>query len=117
MSQIARHYHLAKHHALAGESYNADLPDDARNGLKHEMERLEKFAPVEYTITQRYLARYIAEEATVADVGVGTGHYSELLAQRRCTIHMVDVAFRLLEAAQERLTRAGLAKSIQDQNQ
>jgi hypothetical protein len=74
MSQLAKHYELARHHELVGQSYDADLPDGVRNGVNHEMERLEKFAPVEYAITKRYLLRYIPEGATVADVGVGVGH-------------------------------------------
>lgn len=112
MSQIAKHYEFARHHELIGESYNAELPDGVRNGINHEMERLEKFAPVEFSITKRYLLRYIPEGATVADVGVGVGHYSELLASRGSHIHLVDVASRLLEAAQERLTKAGLGENI-----
>lgn len=112
MSSIAKHYELAKHHALAGASYDATVPDGVKNGTNHEMERLDKFAPVEYAITRRYLQRYIPEGAVVADVGVGAGHYSELLAQRGCTVHLVDVATRLLEATQERLTNAGLAGQI-----
>jgi len=112
MSQIAKYYELAKHHALAGQSYEADLPEDAGNGLKHEMKRLEKYAPVEYAMTKRYLLRYIPEGATIADIGVGTGHYSELLARRGSTIHLVDVALLLLQATQERLTKAGLAGQI-----
>ena len=112
MSQIAKHYELAHHHALIAESYNADLPEGVRNGINHEMERLEKYAPVEYAITKRYLLRYIPEGATIADVGVGVGHYSELLASRGSKVHLVDVASRLLEAAQERLTKAGLGEHI-----
>src|SRR5258708_10718295 len=112
MSQIAKHYKLARHHALAGQSYDADLPDGVRNGINHERERLEKYAPVEYAITKRYLLRYIPEGAVVADVGVGVGHYSELLASRGSNVHLVDVASRLLAAAQERLTNAGLGGHI-----
>ncbi len=112
MSQIAKHYELARHHELVGQSYDADLPDGVRNGINHEMERLEKYAPVEYAITRRYLLRYIPEGATVADVGVGVGHYSELLASRGSNVHLVDVASRLLVAAQERLMKAGLAGQI-----
>ena len=112
MSHIAKQYELARHHMLIAQSYDADLPDGVRNGINHEMERLEKFAPVEYAITQRYLLRYIPEDATVADVGVGVGHYSELLARRGSGVHLVDVASRLLEAAQERLMKAGLEKHI-----
>jgi SAM-dependent methyltransferase len=112
MSQIAKHYKLARHHELVGQSYDADLPDGVRNGINHEMERLEKFAPVEYAITKRYLTRYIPEGAIVADVGVGVGHYSELLASRSSKVHLVDVASRLLETAQERLTKAGFGQQI-----
>lgn len=112
MSQLAKHYELTRHHELVGQSYDADLPDGVQNGVNHEMQRLEKFAPVEYAITKRYLLRYIPEGATVADVGVGVGHYSELLASRGSEIHLVDVASRLLEAAQERLTKAGLGEQI-----
>ena len=56
--------------------------------------------------------RYIPEAATVADIGVGVGHYSELLARRGSNIHLVDVASRLLDAAQVRLTSAGLGEHI-----
>ena len=112
MSHIVKRYELTRHHELAGKSYDADLPDDARNGLKHEKERLEKFAPVEYAMTRRYLQRYISEGATIADVGVGTGHYSELLAKKGCNIHLVDVAPGLLEVAHERLISAGLGNHV-----
>lgn len=112
MSQFAKYYELARHHELIGQSYDADLPDGVRNGINHEMERLEKYAPVEYAITKRYLLRYIPEGATVADIGVGVGHYSELLASRGSNVHLVDVASRLLEAAQERLVKASLAEHI-----
>ncbi|MHB8597255.1 MAG: class I SAM-dependent methyltransferase [Ktedonobacteraceae bacterium] len=108
MSQLAKYYELAKHHALAGQSYDADEPDGVRNGFNHEMERLERYAPVEYAITRRYLLRFIQEGATVADIGTGVGHYSELLARRGSKVHLVDVAPRLLGAAKERLTNAGL---------
>lgn len=112
MSQLAKYYNLARHHELVGQSYDADLPDGVLNGINHEMERLEKFAPVEYAITKRYLLRYVPEGATVVDVGVGVGHYSEFLASRGSNIHLVDVGSRLLEAAQERLTRAGFGQQI-----
>lgn len=112
MSRIEKHYELARHHTLAGQSYDADEPEGVRNGFNHEMERLEKYAPVEYAITRRYLLRCIPEGATVADVGVGVGHYSELLARRGSKVHLVDVASRLLGAAQERLIKAGLGEQI-----
>jgi hypothetical protein len=112
MSHISKYYELARHHELAGQSYDADLPEDAGNGINHEMVRLEKYAPVEYAITKRYLLRYIPGGATAADVGVGVGHYSELLASRGSKVHLVDVASGLLVAAQERLVKAGLGGQI-----
>lgn len=112
MSQLAKYYDLARHHELIGQCYDANLPEGVNNGINHEMERLEKFAPVEFAITKRYLLRYIPEGATVADVGVGVGHYSELLAKRGSHVHLVDVASRLLEAAQARLTKAGVGEHI-----
>lgn len=112
MSQTAKYYEFARHHQLIGESYDAELPEGAKNGTRYEVERLETDAPVEYAITRRYLLRHIPEGATVADVGVGGGHYSELLASRGGRVHLVDVASRLLLAAQERLAKAGLADHI-----
>ena len=112
MSQIARYYELARHHELTGQSYDADEPPGVPNGFAFEMERLEKHNPVEFAITKRYLLRFIQEGATVADIGVGVGHYSELLASRGSNIHLVDVAPRLLAAAQERLTDAGYGQQI-----
>src|SRR5581483_6625194 len=38
--------------------------------------------------------------------------YSELLARRGSNVYLVDVALRLLDAAQERLTKAGLQDHI-----
>ena len=112
MSELANYYELARHHALAGQSYDADEPVGVSNGFQYEIERLEKHAPVEYAITKRYLLRYIPEDAVVADIGVGVGHYSELLASRGGRVHLVDVAPRLLGAAKERLTKAGLGEHI-----
>jgi len=112
MSQLAKHYDLAKHHAHVGRSYDTSELVGVRYGFDFERERLEKHAPVEYAITQRYLLRYVPADATVVDIGVGVGHYSEYLARRGCKVHLVDVAQRLLVAAQERLTEAGLKQQI-----
>lgn len=55
------------------------------------------------------MQRFVPERCRVAEVGVGTGHYSEFLARRGCQLHLVDVSERLLEAAQGRL----LAKELE----
>jgi SAM-dependent methyltransferase len=101
---------LAPHHERVGQAYGTS--GDAAFGYDFELERLERRSPVEYAITMRYLQRFIAGGATVADVGVGVGHYSELLARRGCTLHLVDVSARLLDTAVERLRAASLTDRI-----
>lgn len=80
--------------------------------FQFELERLEKHCPVEYAITCRYLDRYIPEEAAVVDIGSGAGHYAAFLAKRGCSIYLIDVSARLLDAARERLERAELGHRI-----
>jgi len=65
-------------------------------------------------ITCRYLERYIAAGAVIAEVGVGGGHYSEFLASRDCSLYLIDVSQGLLEVAAARLRAAGLGKRILD---
>jgi 2-polyprenyl-3-methyl-5-hydroxy-6-metoxy-1,4-benzoquinol methylase len=80
-----------------------------------EAVRLEAEDPIEYAITLRYLQRYIPDNVTVADVGVGGGQYSELLARRGCRLHLADVSQRLLDAAVARLHAVGLGSQIESQ--
>jgi SAM-dependent methyltransferase len=82
------------------------------HGYDHEVKRLDVHAPVERAITVRYLDRYVANDRTVADIGVGAGHYSEHLARRGCTVHLVDISRRLLDTAVARLAAAGLEDRI-----
>ncbi len=77
-----------------------------------EVTRLEAMFPIEYAITARHLERWIPEGSTVAEVGVGGGLYSELLAKRRCRLHLVDVSEKLLNAASERLRASGFDSQI-----
>ncbi|MDB5075243.1 MAG: Methyltransferase type 11 [Chloroflexi bacterium] len=100
---------LAKHHEEVGKTY--DTSGLVTYGFDYEATRLDRDV-VEYAITARYLDRYIPDGATVADVGVGVGHYSELLARRGCALHLVDVAQRLLDTTVDRLRGAGLADCI-----
>ena len=51
-------------------------------GFAFESVRLPQHCPIEFAITTRHLNRWIPDDATVADVGVGVGHYAELLARR-----------------------------------
>jgi len=77
-----------------------------------EITRLKEIFPVEYAITARHLRRWIPDGAAVAEIGVGGGLYSELLARRGCRLHLVDVSEKLLIAASERLRASGLAAQI-----
>ena len=82
--------------------------------FEYEQQRLTMSSSVEFAITVRYLQRYIPDSARVAEVGVGSGQYTELLAQKGCQLHLVDVSERLLESTVARLERAGLASQILD---
>jgi len=63
---------------------------------------------VEYAITLRYLQRYLQDGAVVAEVGVGGGLYSEYMLRRNCTLHLVDVSQKLIDAATARVREHGL---------
>ncbi|HAX80289.1 MAG TPA: hypothetical protein DCY88_31750 [Cyanobacteria bacterium UBA11372] len=81
--------------------------------LEFESVRLSEYYPVELAITTRYLQKYIANAAVVADIGVGVGHYAEFLARRGCSIYLVDITQQLLDATLTRLREAGLTGQIQ----
>ena len=82
------------------------------NSFHYEVDRLEKHCPAEFAITCRYLKRYVLTGAVVADVGVGAGHYAELLAAMGCSIYLVDISANLLKVAHKRLVDAGLHKAV-----
>jgi 2-polyprenyl-3-methyl-5-hydroxy-6-metoxy-1,4-benzoquinol methylase len=77
-----------------------------------EAVRLATQFPVEFAVTARWLRRWVPDGAAVADVGVGGGHYAELLARRGCRVHLVDVSQNLLDAARARLLDAGLPDQL-----
>jgi ubiquinone/menaquinone biosynthesis C-methylase UbiE len=82
--------------------------------FEYEQQRLMTSSSVEFAITVRYLQRYIPDGARVAELGVGSGQYSEVLAQKECRLHLVDVSERLLESTVTRLEQAGLTSQILD---
>ena len=77
-----------------------------------EVVRLSRDFPVERAITLRWLERLLPPAASVAEIGVGGGTYSEYLARQGCRIHLVDISGRLLEAALQRIRDAGLQSAI-----
>jgi SAM-dependent methyltransferase len=88
-----------------------------------ELVRLTRDSPAERGITLRWLERLapaapdavpgmVPDVVKVAEIGVGSGLYSEYLARKGCRLHLVDVSARLLEAAAERLRAAGLGAAI-----
>lgn len=80
--------------------------------FEYESVRLSQHAAIEFSITKRYLNKYINDGATIADVGVGNGDYAKLLASRGCYICLVDISQRLLEAAYDKLKKLELHKQV-----
>ena len=77
-----------------------------------ELVRLPQECPVELAVTQRWLRRMAKTGDVAAEIGVGGAHYTESLARLGCRLHLVDVSERLLDAAVEKLRRAGLEDRI-----
>lgn len=80
--------------------------------FESESVRLLHRFPIEFAITSRYLHQWIPEGTTVADIGVGVGHYAELLAKRGCSLYLIDISERLLDAAYARLKALNLQERI-----
>jgi 2-polyprenyl-3-methyl-5-hydroxy-6-metoxy-1,4-benzoquinol methylase len=97
MSQLDEQERVARH-------------DDSRSNF--ESARLATQFPVEFAVTARWLRRWVPDGAAVADVGVGGGHYAELLARRGCRVHLVDVSQAQLDAARARLRDVGLEGQV-----
>lgn len=91
-SNVARHY------------------DEA--AFQAELTRLPQDSPVEMGVTLRWLGRVAKAGDVVAEIGVGGGHYTEFLARAGCRLHLVDISARLLDAVEEKLTRACLAEHL-----
>jgi ubiquinone/menaquinone biosynthesis C-methylase UbiE len=78
----------------------------------YESVRLTEHASIEFAVTTRYLNKMIPDGAIVVDVGVGTGHYAELLAKRDCTLYLVDLSQRLLKATYTKLQKCNCVSQI-----
>ncbi len=82
--------------------------------FEFEVSRLEIHGPVERWMTERILSRLVPPASAVADIGVGAGHYDEVLAGLGCDLYLADVSQRLLDTALERLRTSGLAERVLD---
>ncbi|MBZ5670195.1 MAG: class I SAM-dependent methyltransferase [Acidobacteriia bacterium] len=98
----------------------SDFSEEESNVARHyneaffddELARLPQESPVELAVTRRWLRRVAKTADVAAEIGVGGGHYTEFLARLGCGLHLVDVSERLLDAAVEKLRRAGLEDRI-----
>jgi ubiquinone/menaquinone biosynthesis C-methylase UbiE len=85
--------------------------------FEKELVRLPNDCPVELAVTLRWLARISRKGDVVAEIGVGGGHYTEFLARRGCSLHLVDISSRLLDAVEGKLRQAGLGTSLAGRHQ
>ncbi len=83
-----------------------------QNGFEYESIRLQEHSPIEFAVTARYLNRWIPDGSVVIDIGVGVGHYAELLAQRGCKLYLIDITQRLLDTTYVRLKAANLEQQV-----
>ena len=95
---------LSEQEAQVGRHYDENI-------FEYENAR-SLHCPVEFAITARQIESRIPDNALVAEIGVGSGYYSELLAGRTCKIHLVDVSARLLDTAWSRLRANGFHDQI-----
>ncbi len=98
---------MSDDHRAVGEHYDGPARE-------FELARLEQQSPVERAMMERYLSRFVPPGSVVADIGVGAGHYDELLARRACSLYLADVSGGLLDAARARLERQGLSGCVLD---
>jgi ubiquinone/menaquinone biosynthesis C-methylase UbiE len=66
---------LNKHEEAVAQHYHSVA-------FEYEQQRLATSASVEFAVTVRYLERYLPVSARVAELGVGSGQYTEVLAQK-----------------------------------
>lgn len=92
------------------EAYRAMSPEERAVAhhydeeiLQYELERLDRYCPVEFGVTLRALERWVEGRGVAVELGVGSGAYSSWLAARGFDLHLVDLSGRLLEATHERL--------------
>ena len=75
------------------EYYNTEVVTEWERLLRH---------PVEYTITCRYIDRYIDPNTKVLDIGGGPGRYSLYLAEKGCDVTLLELSDANIAFAKER---------------
>ncbi|HEY41189.1 MAG TPA: class I SAM-dependent methyltransferase [Dehalococcoidia bacterium] len=79
--------------------------------VEQEDDRLERHQ-LERDITWRYLEKYLPPSGSVLDIGTGAGAYTLELARRGYTVTAVDISSKLIELCKQRVSDAGLEKSV-----
>jgi ubiquinone/menaquinone biosynthesis C-methylase UbiE len=84
----------------------------SETAFEAEQRRLPQDCPVELAVTCRWLGRVAKAGDVAAEIGLGGGHYTEMLARVGCRLHLVDISARLLDAAAEKLRQTGLEDRV-----
>ncbi len=73
----------------------------------------EGVGPFEYARTKELISRHLKKDREViVDVGGGTGAYSLWLAQKRHSVHFIDLVPRHVDLVKEKATRGGMRRAI-----
>ena len=91
---------------IIAEAYDA--------GVEEEFSRLTEnpLREAEYHLIAELLDEYIADGATVIDIGSGPGRYAEHLLSRNCKVGLVDLSARSLKTFSDRVKDSCRSKNI-----
>ena len=78
----------------------SDIAAYYNNDPENERTRLERHQ-LEYDLTWRYLEQYLPRQASILEVGAGTGRYTLELARRGYSVTAVDLSAVEIEAMPE----------------
>lgn len=81
-----------------------------------EWRRLETLdtGPIEFELTTRHLAKNLAPQSRVLDIGGGPGRYSIWLAEHGHQVVLADLVPELLAVARRRIAAAGVGSRVED---
>lgn len=85
--------------------YRATIAAAYNAGVKEEYNRLVEnpLREAEFLLITELLDEYIAQGASVLDVGSGPGRYAEHLLKRNCKVGVVDLSAKSLKAFSDRM--------------